>query len=220
MFLSSVDNGKWIHNEYSCPTADLYNVVVISLALLNYLKLLIFCCGDVELNPGPVGNNNVCGCCKSKGRRSQVFIACSFCETYYHRACSRISPDCFRRLITGCKWTCWSCSMPNPSDSSYSNINDSICSQSSSNCTNDSAGTEQANSLTVLSFNARSSKSKYSDVLALVDQRKPDIICVCETWLSSSIPDGCVLPVGYTLCRKDRVGVSVVSWLSFNSRQT
>ncbi|KAF4524974.1 hypothetical protein B566_EDAN008036 [Ephemera danica] len=39
---------------------------------------------------------------------------------------------------------------------------------------------------------------------AWIKTRNPDIICICETWLSSDIADSEILPDKYTIYRKDR----------------
>ncbi|XP_063911135.1 uncharacterized protein LOC135128171 [Zophobas morio] len=54
--------------------------------------------------------------------------------------------------------------------------------------------------------NVASLMAKYNDLCALVQQDKPDIILLAETWLTSSIPDGMVSLNGYTLFRRDRIG--------------
>ncbi|KAF4531625.1 hypothetical protein B566_EDAN006556 [Ephemera danica] len=44
--------------------------------------------------------------------------------------------------------------------------------------------------------------------LRMVEQQKPNVICVSETWLNDSIPNGCVLPSGYNIFRRDCVSSS------------
>ena len=60
-------------------------------------------------------------------------------------------------------------------------------------------------------FNARSLNNKLQDLYSLLDgflyNRKFDLLFVCESWLSSSIPDGLLLysSPDYTLVRCDRL---------------
>lgn len=55
-------------------------------------------------------------------------------------------------------------------------------------------------------INARSLRNKLLDFQAVVYTRKIDIIIVSEPWLDNTVPDYEILPNGYTIFRKDRIG--------------
>ena len=55
-------------------------------------------------------------------------------------------------------------------------------------------------------INARSLRNKLLDFQAVVYTRKIDIVIVSETWLDNTVPDYEILPNGYTIFRKDRIG--------------
>ena len=46
--------------------------------------------------------------------------------------------------------------------------------------------------------------AKYNDLNAFVQEDKPSIIILTETWLSASVPDGIIALDGYTIYRSDR----------------
>lgn len=58
--------------------------------------------------------------------------------------------------------------------------------------------------LRVLTINCQSLRNKRADLEATINYAKPDIICGCESWLSSDINSSEVFPDGYVAYRKDR----------------
>ena len=63
----------------------------------------------------------------------------------------------------------------------------------------------QALSLTVSSFNARSIFPKFEELCLIISVYNPDIICICETWLTPDILDSDISLPNYFLFRKDRL---------------
>ena len=55
-----------------------------------------------------------------------------------------------------------------------------------------------------MSLNARSIVNKVADLQLLVYSLKPDIICICETWLDHDIDSSSLSLTGYIIFRKDR----------------
>ena len=74
--------------------------------------------------------------------------------------------------------------------------------------------------LKIIHLNARSILRHLDDVQCLVTLQRPDIVAVCESWLSPSIIDAEVSLTGYSLYRSDRsrsgggVAVYVIDHLS------
>ncbi|XP_053389502.1 uncharacterized protein LOC123526856, partial [Mercenaria mercenaria] len=62
--------------------------------------------------------------------------------------------------------------------------------------------------LTILNINCRSVKNKIPDLHLMVDQVKPDIICLTETWLKPGVSSSEIFPdtLNYSVCRDDRCG--------------
>ena len=52
--------------------------------------------------------------------------------------------------------------------------------------------------------NVRSLLPKVDEVRVICSVRKPDLICITETWLDSSVESSLVHMPGYSLCRNDR----------------
>jgi len=58
---------------------------------------------------------------------------------------------------------------------------------------------------TINLFNARSLKNKLYELHCHLNDNNPDILCITETWLNSSLPDSVVLSdSNFSLFRKDR----------------
>lgn len=54
-------------------------------------------------------------------------------------------------------------------------------------------------------FNSRSVKNKLRDLFFLINSKKPDIVCICETWLNNNINDAeLVQGLPYNVFRSDR----------------
>ena len=65
-------------------------------------------------------------------------------------------------------------------------------------------GNSGSNSLNIMYFNAQSLLPKMDKLRALVDARKPHIVCIVETWLSPTICDNEVSLEGFQVLRLDR----------------
>ena len=58
--------------------------------------------------------------------------------------------------------------------------------------------------LTITHINAQSLNSKLDEFRLVFENSGVDIVCVSETWLSNSTPDGIIAPEGYQIFRNDR----------------
>lgn len=81
------------------------------------------------------------------------------------------------------------------------------------------------NSLSLISFNARSivnEVAKLEDILLI---HSPDVVCITETWLHGDIHDSEIVPLSYSLIRTDHdsrgggVAIAVRKGLSFRKEQ-
>ena len=55
-------------------------------------------------------------------------------------------------------------------------------------------------------MNCQSIKNKKPELQTIVDTAKPDIILVCDSWLTPDITNWEIFPEGFDAVRKDRVG--------------
>ena len=65
-------------------------------------------------------------------------------------------------------------------------------------------GRNAAQTLKTLVLNAQSLSNKIEKIHCLIDEEKPDIIAITETWLNHTIPSSDIIPSSYTVYRKDR----------------
>lgn len=84
---------------------------------------LLFLCGDINLNPGPV--KYPCGKCSKAVKSNQKGIQCDFCDYWFHTRCLNIDSITYNALAnTSCVWGCPECGLPNYSTSLLSSASD------------------------------------------------------------------------------------------------
>jgi Reverse transcriptase (RNA-dependent DNA polymerase)/Endonuclease-reverse transcriptase len=176
--------------------------------------LIIALSGDIELNPGPtttIAPAPHCGVCQTAGRRNQLFVRCNVCKDHTHRTCANLSTSSYRVIKKeDTNWTCWKCALPNLSDSFFNISVGSSLNNSHSNHKVNRCNMYKGN-VSCLSFNARSlkgNKKRGPLIQAWIEEVDASIICVCETWLNSSVQDAEIMPDNYSVFRKDRLNNS------------
>ena len=67
--------------------------------------------------------------------------------------------------------------------------------------------TNNVQTLKTMVFHAQSVNNKIDEIhsLTLIDEERPDIIAITETWLNHTTPRSDIIPNSYTVHRKDRV---------------
>ncbi len=71
----------------------------------------------------------------------------------------------------------------------------------------------------ILHMNARSLSSKIDEIRLLIEELKPDLFCVCESWLNCDISDIEVELSDYHLLRKDRSDGRIGGGIAFYIRK-
>jgi len=157
--------------------------------------------GQVHLNPGPHNTQKLCQQCDRPGRRNQIKIACNTCNSIYHTKCLQLPAKQIKAFRAGNKYTCWSCALPNFSDS-FIDLDPAPLPPTPA------ARQQQRNSTQprLLAFNARSltNRKRRADTLAAIENSEADIICVTETWLSADHGDHEIIPDDFVVFRNDR----------------
>ncbi len=187
------------------------------------LMMLLLLCGDVELNPGPV--RYPCGVCEKSVRSGVKAICCDMCDVWYHVKCLAMSNTMYNVMKnTSTSWICCQCGIPNFDSTLFENteidISNSFDVLNSSSSSIDSVissprhtsspihGRQPAPSklrnLKTLVLNAQSVNNKISELHCLLDENKPDIVVITETWLNKTIPSSDIMPSCYSVFRKDR----------------
>jgi Reverse transcriptase (RNA-dependent DNA polymerase)/Endonuclease-reverse transcriptase/PHD-finger len=178
-----------------------------------------------------VGCIGLCSMCNLHGRKNQLFISCIECSRTFHKSCLKISITQYKIASKTAGWTCWQCSVPQLSDSMFDDSmqspfpsvmsplntsNNRLDSKQSTATTSTGAVNDRSaekckfsrssNNISLLSFNARSLKNvkRQPEISAWITAQNPDILTICETWLTENVNDGEFLPPGYIISRKDR----------------
>ena len=60
------------------------------------------------------------------------------------------------------------------------------------------------NGISIAAVNVRSLLPKFEEICILLTKSKLDLLCICETWLDSSVSDSDIALDGYTVIRDDR----------------
>ena len=163
-----------------------------SVSIFQLNRLIIS--GDISENPGP-DKFSVCTNTVAKNHRA---ISCESCAGWCHIKCGKVKPNDYKKLqlADDFTWFCPACLSQPSSTSSHSSLLLNTTFQHG-RC---------KHSLDCIVINARSLRNKLLDFQAIVYTRKIDIVIVSETWLDNTVPDYEILPNGYTIFRKDRIG--------------
>ncbi len=138
-----------------------------------YLSLLLS--ADIEMNPGPSKYPyGVCNCLVANNHRA---VQCDNCDTYVHIKCDEMTSkkyDCFNKY-RWLSWECWTCRVPNITDSFFHNeieLSNSFSSLSDDYCVDEvipssgnvvRSGTSHTNriqKLKIMTVNCRSVRSR------------------------------------------------------------
>lgn len=195
-----------------------------------FLMSILLQCGDINLNPGPV--KYPCGVCEKAVASNHRAINCDECESRLHIKCIALSGKDYEKLQgTNFAWICYKCSCPNFSNSFFDELIESENSFSVLNSTEEEENTRQSTTsglnhhnygekgkpgkskadkpryVTIMTVNCRSlrSEKKRNDLIELITQHAPDIICGTESHLDMYYSSSEVFPDMFDIVRKDRV---------------
>ena len=188
--------------------------------------------GDVELHPGPV--RHLCAICSrpvaSTGNHRA--LQCDQCYFWCHIKCVEVSPYQYNELIGSVtSWICPPCGTMQFRDSFFSSsdsdletsnsfsalsYNDSSLTQVPCNQHSTAQPKRKKPLIKIMNMNCNSlvSDNKHALLANTLEEHKPDVLCVCESKLDSTISESAVLPEnsGYdVVSRKDnRLGAGGV----------
>ena len=142
-----------------------------------------------------------CQLCKRKFRKQTKTARCIICNHETHLKCCKISTK--NTEPEDITWTCFNCRKNEETitaefDKKY--------------CTEDQhpeswKQIQQAKSPDndiILHFNCRSIIKKKEELIQIINNIKPAIVFLSETWMDDSCPKGMAVPTNYTIIRKDR----------------
>ena len=193
------------------------------------LALLVTLSGDVHQNPGPRTPKFPCGICSKACTWKDRAVACDDCDVWFHTSCLGMNSLVYKGLSgNNVSWHCWTCGLPNFSSkffqsfenleqknpfeclqnfsSDFGHISDFKPSFHSTPTKSDKQRKDKNRSIfRTLVFNFRSLFSKREELLAIIQEEKPDIIIGTETWLKESVRDSELLIDDYfEIYRRDR----------------
>ncbi|CAC5382057.1 unnamed protein product [Mytilus coruscus] len=165
---------------YKCKSVTSY-LLIILLANAN----------DVNPNPGPTHNDSTiypCGTCDQPVTWDDRAIRCDTCDLYYFNS--------FNLLLESTL------------DMSTASQQESVKPKHTSTPKREKQ--EKRNKpfipLRILNVNCQSIRNKQHQIQNLIDNTKPDVMIMTETWLDSSITNSQIFPSDYNIYRKDRKG--------------
>ncbi|XP_019618466.1 PREDICTED: uncharacterized protein LOC109465549 [Branchiostoma belcheri] len=173
------------------------------LCLLYICSVLMAQAEDLETNPGPRAPKYPCGSCGKAVTFKHKAVCCDKCDFWFHHDCQGLSSFMYSYLgNSNVSWICLNCGLPNFSTTFFSNSDDLSSPNPFSPLSDASPGVPLAASspkspvqnkrklngrpLRLINANFQSLKNKKVELETLVEETKPDILVITETWLDST----------------------------------
>ena len=191
----------------------------------GFLLPLLILAGDIHPNPGPRALKYPCSACHKAVKNRDFAICCDNCDSWIHKDCCGMSTPTYRELQNSSgSWICPSCNLPNFSSTLFSSspieVGNAfnVLSDNSLSCVNSPEIVRTSSPVrakpklkknaskifSVQSLNINGIRSKKACLSALLDIEKPDILCLQETKIDSSMHSAEFFGVDYDIFRKDR----------------
>ena len=145
---------------------------------------------------------DLCRKCFKEVRPHHQAISCDSCETWIHRICSDMSQAQYNRNKFR-NWFPWICNVCRKDDTLIEEKIDPSSLKKTDQPSNLSE-IKDSNDFKILNLNSRSILNKAEELLHILKEINPDIVCLTETWLDQSTPQNNFIPNGYSMIRKDR----------------
>ena len=146
-----------------------------------------------------------CGICWTTIKKRKLNIKCWECKNSVHRKCSDINKKLLDEFRSNkkLKWFCKSCRQPE--NNNFARANVTILKPEEAPATLMEMKEEKASKdYLVIHMNCRSINHKEDEIKMVLDELKPDILCLTETWMDTSNPKQTFESQGYKVLRKDR----------------
>ena len=146
-----------------------------------------------------------CGTCWTTIRKCKVKITCWKCKNRIHKKCSDINKEAYEKFKTkiNVKWYCKSCRQSE--DCNYVKANVAQLKPEEAPATLKEIKENKTNEdYLVLHMNCRSINYKEEEIKTILEELKPDILCLTETWMDESNPKQTLETHDYKVLRKDR----------------
>ena len=115
--LALCDNRNYIGNPFKFRS---FKKPPLKPSHRSIISLMLFICGDVEMNPGP-GNSSIypCGFCDCKVSWTDKGVCCDDCSIWYHKSCISMPSTDYDNL-EDFSWHCIKCRTPLSHDTFHS----------------------------------------------------------------------------------------------------
>jgi hypothetical protein len=146
-----------------------------------------------------------CGLCWTTIRKSKVNIKCWECKNSIHRKCSDMNKLILDeyRSNKNLKWYCKTCRKPE--NNNFARANVTILKPGEAPATMEELiDDKNSKDYLIIHMNCRSINHKEDEIKMILEQLKPDILCLTETWMDASNPKQTFETQGYKVLRKDR----------------
>ena len=156
-----------------------------------------------QISPTEYQGIDLCrGCCKEV-KWSQPAISCDKCDQWIHRKCSDMTPRLYKQLTKEVyfKWSCSKCRKDEVMNYEVADITKLSKHELPDEMKNIKTS---KNELLILNMNCGSMLNKTEEIQHIINTLDPDVLCLTETWLDSSVPAQGYVPSGYKIIRKDR----------------
>ena len=197
--------------------------------------------GNFHLNPGPKSNGPFSrtasvgvksSSCARSLRSNQNGVQCSSCHARFHIKCSGMTSHelrLYRRLGLP-SWSCITCSLPQFSDSFFSDSLVSSAGERSINTSTSSSTDQPMNwyraqvrgyyekNLTIAYLNVNSINSKADEVLSLLETCQFDVLFIAETKIDGTYSNSLLAHSSYRITRRDQKkgGCGILAYVRTN----
>ena len=156
-----------------------------------------------KINDKDYVGKDLCRSCFKEVKPDHHAISCDSCESWIHRKCSDMSLAKYNSNKTKVSFP-WICNICRKDDEVVRNKIDPSKLSLNSQPIKIEELKKRNEDFIILNINCRSLLNKAEELNYILDELKPDIACLTETWLDSSTPKNSFIPIGYTMIRKDR----------------
>ena len=156
-----------------------------------------------RISPEDYVGKDLCRQCYKPVKDNQAAILCDMCDYWSHRLCCNISTKAYNELkLRGYfAWSCCKCRTDEPQIRDKINIK-----RLSKDIIPDPYNIVQQrkDETLILHINCRSLLNKREELEDIIEQLKPNILCLTETWFDGSVSPKEFVPDGYKIIRHDR----------------
>ena len=144
-----------------------------------------------------------CRSCYKEVKDNHPAVECDECENWIHIKCSDMKLKTYNenKTLKTFKWTCNICRKDEQENNDRININTLQLNQLPEPMEKIKVNNKE---MLIVHLNSRSIINKGDEFQLFIQQVKPDIMCITETWMDNSVPKHAYTPQGYRSIRSDR----------------